>query len=263
MWNKEAFPMIDLIYTSANNSRFLDLCQQASWLVGIRSDKYPAASATRIQFIDVRYTRPDFDRHLELVRRFRPRYATIPDLSERVVSWEDIKRALRQAEALAPYCGAALIVPKLSCQLALLPRELPIGYSVPSRYGSASYPLWELEGRQVHLLGGSPHRQMSLYAYLSCLALVTSADGNMHQQMSGYGKYWRAGRWVRHPAAGLGDSSVSYECIAWSLRNIRQAWLSLLKFARCPLCGDGLGLSQRCSLCQSTSRSVPTVLRSF
>lgn len=255
--------MIDLIYTSGDNALFLDLCQRANWLVGIRSDKYPVAPTAPIQFVDVRYTSPDFERHLELVKRFRPLYATVPDLSERTASREDIMRALRQAEALAPYCGATLIVPKLSGQIALLPREMPIGYSVPSRYGSASYPLWELEGRRVHLLGGSPHRQMNLYSYISCLAVVASADGNMHQHMSGYGKYWRAGRWVKHPAHGSGDVSVSYESIAWSLRNIRQAWLSLLNLARCPSCCDEPGLSQHCALCQETRRSVSTASHSL
>jgi hypothetical protein len=255
--------MIDLIYTSGDNAHFLDLCQRANWMAGIRSDKYPVTSATRIQFIDVRYKFPNFARHLELVKRFKPLYVTVPDLSERMVSREDIRRALRQAEELAPYCGTTLIVPKLSGQLALLPKEMPIGYSVPSRYGSASYPLWELEGRQVHLLGGSPHKQMNLYRYISCLAVVVSADGNMHQHMSGYGKYWRAGRWVKHPAHGSGDASVSYECIAWSLRNIRQAWLSVFKYIRCPSCGDGLGLSQWCAFCQDARRAAPIASRSL
>ena len=71
--------MIDLIYTSGDNAHLLDLCQRANWLAGIRSDKYPSATATSIQFIDVRYTSPNFARHLELVKRFKPRYATVPD----------------------------------------------------------------------------------------------------------------------------------------------------------------------------------------
>lgn len=252
--------MIDLIYTSGDNAHLLDLCLRANWLAGIRSDKSPVASATRIQFIDVRYTSPNFARHLELVKRFRPRYATVPDLSERTVSREDIRRALHQAEALAPYCGAALIIPKLPGQTAILPWDTPIGYSVPSRYGGASYPLWELESRQVHLLGGSPHRQLVLYRYISCLAVVASADGNMHQHMSAYGKYWLHGRWIKHPDHGSGNASVSYDCVYRSLINIRQAWLSLFNYSRCPSCGDGLGLCWWCACCQDARRSTPLAL---
>lgn len=94
--------MLDLIYTGASNAHFHAICRRANWLPGIRSDKRPCAEATDIQFIDVRYTRPDFARHLAMVRRFRPRYATVPDLSEREVCRQDIRRALQQAELLAP-----------------------------------------------------------------------------------------------------------------------------------------------------------------
>lgn len=248
--------MIDLIYTAANNARLLALCEQANWLAGFRSDKYPVASATSIQFIDVRYTSPNFARHLELVKRFRPLYAIVPDLSEQAVSREDVKRALCQAETLAPYCNTTFIVPKLSGQLELLPKDQPIGYSVPSRYGGAHYVLQELAGRQVHLLGGSPHQQLILYRYISCYATIKSVDGNMFQRMSGYGKYWYRGRWLKHPAHGQG-ACISYDCVARSLHNIRQAWLSLFDHSRCPCCGDGLGLNKWCVLCQDARSSIP------
>ncbi len=249
--------MIDLIYTAANNTHLLALCDRANWLAGIRSDKYPSTGATPIQFVDVKYTSPDFARHLALVRQLRPRYATVPDLSTHEVSREDVRRALLQAESLAPHCKRVLFVPKLPGQIALLPKDAGIGYSIPTRYGGAVYPIWELEGRHIHLLGGSPHKQLLLYSYLSCIASITSADGNMFQKMSGYGKFWRRGRWVRHPDAGSGEVCVSYECVAWSLYNIRQAWLSLFNFSRCPLCSDGLGLNWRCAFCADARSRVP------
>src|SRR6266700_3217400 len=109
--------MIDLIYTAANNTRLLALCEQANWLAGIRSDKYPSTKASPIQFVDVKYTAPNFARHLELVRQLHPRFATVPDLSTKEVSREDLSRALLQAEALAPYCKVVLIVPKRPGQI--------------------------------------------------------------------------------------------------------------------------------------------------
>jgi hypothetical protein len=248
--------MLDLIYTGADNAHFHAICRRANWLPGIRSDKRPCAEATDIQFIDVRYRKPDFARHLDLVRRFRPRYATVPDLSEREVSREDIRRALRESEALAPYCGVVLLVPKLPGQIDLLPKEVALGYSVPTRYGGAHYDLRELEGHQVHLLGGSPHRQLLLYRYIACFADVKSLDCNMFQLVSGFGKFWRGGRWVRHPARGSGDVRTSYECLAWSLVTIRQAWLSLFRHSRCLYCGDGLGLNPWCVWCQDARTAI-------
>lgn len=218
--------MIDLIYTSANNTRFLNACEQAHWLPGLRSDKYPCVTARSVQFLDVRYKLPDFPRHLELAKRFRPRYATVPDLSEQEVSGKDITRALRQAEELSPYCSIVLFVPKLPGQIALLPKHAAIGYSMPTVYGGAQYPLWEIDARLVHLLGGSPHAQIRLYRYISCFAQVGSLDGNMCQKMSGYGRYWKQGKWIYHPNRKSQDTSVSYECLALSLHNVRDAWLS-------------------------------------
>lgn len=248
--------MIDLIYTSADNAHFHAVCQRANWLVGIRSDKHPCSEALAIAFIDVRYAQPDFARHLAMVRRFRPRYAIVPDLSACEVSRADILRALRQAEALAPHCGVTLFVPKLPGQIRLLPAGAAIGYSVPTRYGGAQYDLRELEGRRVHLLGGSPHRQMTLYRYIACFAEVGSLDGNMFQRMSGLGKFWRGGRWMAHPRRGRGDIETSYESLAWSLVTIRQAWLTLFRHARCPYCCDGLGLNPWCAYCQDARTGI-------
>jgi Family of unknown function (DUF6610) len=205
---------------------------------------------------DVRYAQPDFARHLDMVRRFRPRYATVPDLSELEVSHHDIERALRQAESLAPYCGLVLFVPKLPGQIRCLPQGAAIGYSVPTRYGGAHYGLHELEGHQVHLLGGSPHQQLALYWYLSRIASVKSLDCNMFQRISGSGKFWRGGRWMGHPARGSGDVRTSYECLSWSLLAIRQAWLTRFEQSRCLYCRDGLGLNPWCVGCQDAPGSI-------
>ena len=228
--------MIDLIYTAANNARFLEICNRAQWLLGIRSDKYPCAEVESVQFVDVDYNAPSFARHVEMVKRFRPRYATVPDLSDQVVSSQDIMRALRQADILAPYCEVVLIVPKLSGQIAALPKDSVIGYSMPTAYGAAQYPLWELEGHGVHLLGGSPHAQLHFFRHISCFTQVKSLDGNMWQKMSGYGRYWNQGKWVAHAKRKSQDANVSYECLTWSLCNIRNAWLSYFhRNTRCKL----------------------------
>jgi hypothetical protein len=85
------------------------------------------------------------------------------DLSEEEVSTQTVERAMGQYQQLVGYCEVPLIVPKLPGQIALLPAEVAIGYSLPTSYGGARYELWELEGRRVYLLGGSPHDQMEVY----------------------------------------------------------------------------------------------------
>jgi hypothetical protein len=222
--------MIDLIYTSGNNRQYAQLALDAGWLVGVRSDKHAYDECFPIRFVDIKYRLPDYARHLALTQRVRPRYAVVPDLNECVTTQEDIQRALQQAEQLARFCDIPLVVPKRIEQLALLPQDTAIGFSVQSAYGGFAVSLLDeltrtgLQNRRIHLLGGSPHRQMDIFLHLSHIARIVSADGNMAQRMSAVQKYWLRGKWVLHPQARRGKSSVTTECIAWSLENIRRAW---------------------------------------
>lgn len=218
--------MLDLIYCAAGNPALVEIAREEGWLLGMRSDaspmRYPPV------FVDIDYKQADFMRHLEMVKRYRPKYATIPDLSEQVLSEEDITRAIKQAEQVRPYCEVVLIVPKLPEQIALIPPDIAIGYSVPSRYGGATYPIWELAGRQIHLLGGSPRKQMQAFLHLSAIGEVTSADGNYAQaQAVKYAMYWQKHQWHYHPLKEQGGKNLYVECWRWSCKNLMQAWKSL------------------------------------
>lgn len=213
--------MIDLIYCAGKNRRLMQIALESGYLLGIRSDA--ADYGFPISFVDIDYRQPDFTRHLAVVKKHQPKYATVPDLSETEVSMADIARAVKQAEQLASYCETTLIVPKLSGQLPLVPPEYGIAYSVPTSYGGAKYGAWKLAGRHVHLLGGSPHEQMRLARYLA--GSVISADGNMAQLMATqFARYWRNRKWPRHPEWGQNKPDLYMECWQWSCRNIRQQW---------------------------------------
>lgn len=217
----------DLIYCAGGNPRLSQIAYEEGWKLGYRSDKtignFPTA------FIDIDYKRPNFEKHLEVVKEHHPHYATVPDLSDLCVDQQDIDRALDQYELIALYCDVSLIIPKLSGQIALLPAYVAIGYSIPSSYGGAQFPLWELAGRRVHLLGGSPRKQIQTYHHLSPIASVMSADGNMAQKMATrYGEYWDHHRWVEHPGVKLKQKDIYRECWRWSCRNIREAWSKIV-----------------------------------
>ena len=224
--------MIDLIYCAGGNAGLTKVAHEAGWQLGCRSDKwhhpYP------LTFVDVNYKRATgpkaaqyFEKHLRRVAREEPKYASVPDLSDKAVSEADVERAVEQAARLADYCEIVLVVPKLPGQLAMLPPNLAIGYSVPTSYGGAAYPLWELAGRKVHLLGGSPHDQIKLYRYISTIGQVTSADGNYSQKVAVEKcKFWRqsgrvGGQWVEWPEKGRDQY---YEAFGFSCRNVRAAW---------------------------------------
>ncbi len=213
---------MDLIYCAGQNKKLMQIAYECGYLLGIRSDlldfNYP------ISFVDIDYKQPDFEKHIEVVKKHSPKYATVPDLSETRISEQDIERALQQAEQLSSYCEIPLIVPKLSSQLHFIPRQYAIAYSVPTSYGGAKYGLWKLEGRRVHLLGGSPHEQMKLRRYLTG---VQSVDGNMAQKMAvQFAKYWQGGKWRDHPQRGQGIEDLYFDCWQRSCQNIYQYWKS-------------------------------------
>lgn len=217
--------MIDLIYCAGANPRLSAIAHEAGYLLGIRSDR--ADYGLPISFVDIDYKRPDFHAHLEVVKKHAPKYATVPDLSETEVSWRDALDKIAMAHILANYCEIPLIIPKLSGQIEMIPPEYAIGYSVPTSYGGAQYPLWELAGRRVHLLGGSPHEQMLAYCYLQAAGAVISADGNMAQKIAiRFAKYWHKGQWVEHPQRGTGQKDLYLDCWRRSCANIQQAWQS-------------------------------------
>lgn len=213
----------DLIYCAGNNLVLDAIADRHGFLLGIRSGsrKFPGRPVT---FVDIDYKKPRFERHLEVVKKLRPRYAVIPDLSDQIVDETDVERALGQYALLKEFCEVPLIVPKIAGQIALLPSSVAIGYSIPTSYGGAAFPLWELEGRRVHLLGGSPKQQMALFQSLSVIAQVKSADGNYAMKMAtDYAMYWQ-GDWIAHPGRKLGEKDLYVECWERSCRNLRRAW---------------------------------------
>ena len=107
---------------------------------------------TDIQFVGIEYRRANFEKHLKVVAKYQPKYATVLDLSDEMVSEQDIERAMKQYEQIANCCQIPLIVPKLPGQIAMLPNHVAIGYSIPTSYGGAQYELAELQGRRIHLL---------------------------------------------------------------------------------------------------------------
>lgn len=219
---------MDLIYCAAGNPRLVEIAHATGWQLGMRSDASPMIYAPI--FVDIDYKKPNFEKHLEIVARYHPKYASVPDLSETEVSWRDALDKIAMAHILANYCEIPLIVPKLPGQIEMIPPDIAIGYSIPSSYGGAQYPLWELAGRRVHLLGGSPRKQMQAYLHLSAIATVLSADGNYAQLMATrYAQYWEHDSWPKHPGVANKEKDIYLDCWKRSCINLLAAWQKLTK----------------------------------
>jgi hypothetical protein len=214
---------VDVIYCAGNNRKFMQVALDCGLLLGVRSDH--KALGYHVTFLDVSYRNPDFARHVQATKRLAPKYVVVPDLSEEGTFEEDIRRAIAQWTVLSWYAEIALFVPKLPGQASLLPSQAVLAYSVPTRYGGARYDICELYGRRVHLLGGSPHAQRSIYWKLAYHGEVLSVDGNMTQKMAVcFAKYWKDDRWLRHEAYYAGAEDLYLDCFTRSCANVSTMW---------------------------------------
>jgi hypothetical protein len=202
------------------------IARRAGWRSGAASSHHVNDAHRPLYFLDAPVHAPRWARHSALARCERPDVVVIPD----ILTPGQVGRALEQAEEVAPYARALVFIPKMDGIIGRLPRqvggkEVILGYSVPSRYGSTPLPAFFFRGWPVHLLGGTPLRQLAL----ACAGLqVRSADGNMAQKIARYGAVFLPtgsnapyGR-VYAPV----ESDLPYAAFACSLENIASLWRS-------------------------------------
>lgn len=207
----------ELIYCANGNKRFAQIAIDAGFLYGAQ---LPGTIYHGIHFADQNWKNPDRTRYMAALAEYQPHMASVLDL-ERT---EQLPEVLDWAEEAAQWVKVVMIIPKVFGVIPQLPRriggaDVRLGYSVPTRHGGTEVPVWEFHGWPVHLLGGSPHRQMAIRKYLD----VRSVDGNYHGlKARKWGEYWQwPGVWV---SGQFRRHDGIYDAFALSCRNIMKAW---------------------------------------
>lgn len=206
--------MVDLIYCADGNRRFAQIAIDAGFRYGAQ---LPNTVYHSPFFVDQNWRKPDRIRYMAALAQHKPHMATVLDLERD----EQLPEVLAWAEDAAQHVAVVVIIPKAHGIIAHLPRtiggaEVRLGYSVPTKFAGTEVPLWEFYDWPVHLLGGSPQRQLEVAHYLH----VRSADGNAAQRAALHGIEW-SGRWIdgeKH------DADMPYHVFAASCRNIVAAW---------------------------------------
>lgn len=225
---------IEIIYCANGNRRFAQIAIEAGMTYGAQ---LPGTVYFSPEFVDQDWKRPDRAAYVAAVAQHRPRMATVLDWERD----EQLPEVLGWAEDVAPFVERVIIIPKVIGGIPRLPRriggrEVVLGYSVPTRYAGTSVPPWEFAGWPVHLLGGSPHRQMELAHYLN----VVSVDGNYIAKMAqkwiqfwvmAPARYALDRRWPRLREAdgrawgdGSNTADAPYEAFRRSCVNVLAAW---------------------------------------
>lgn len=214
-----------LIYCAGGNPAFAEVAVAAGFRYGAR---LPDTVYQPVYFADQHWKNPDREAYMAALARHEPQVATVMDWE----SEEQFGEVMGWAEEAAQYVRSSVVViPKVPGETWRIPRrvggvEIVLGYSVPTSYGATPVGLWEFGRRPVHLLGGSPQKQMDLARYLN----VVSADGNMAHQQAHRCRFWsiektRKGRWVQLSETGdTRTTGANLESFRRSCVNIAEAW---------------------------------------
>jgi hypothetical protein len=151
---------IDLIYCASGNKRFAQIAVDTGFLYGAQ---LPGHVSQPLYFADQNWKRPNRTKYMNALAKHRPHIATVTDIERS----NQLTSILDEAEEASQYVEIIILIPKINGIIKQLPRtingkEIRLGYSVPTPYGGTAVPLHEFIDWPIHLLGGSPHAQLTL-----------------------------------------------------------------------------------------------------
>lgn len=217
-----------LIYCANRNKQFTEVAIRFGMEYG---SQLPNTVYYPLYFADQDWKNPKKEAYLNAIAEHRPHMATVLDLEKP----EQFNEVMGWAEEIAQYVEVIGIIPKYTGAIAQLPRkingkEVRLCYSVPTKYGGTNIPIWEFTGWPIHLLGGSPHKQMEIAKYIK----VDSVDGNYIQKMAvKWCSVWHPGTetyarnryfpTLREMEIGT-DEDAPYLAFQLSCENVVKAW---------------------------------------
>jgi len=212
--------LVDLIWTQTDVG--CCLATHMGFLYGIQSPSEPCPCATPgtlhdVAFIDNTFKKYSHQRHLEWVKRFRPKYCTVRDIMTRQqceeagIEYYDMDQVLSWASDLEQYAQNVIVIPKYDC-LKDIPERFMLGYSVPTTYGGTPLPIELFRGRRVHLLGGNPEVQIAYYQKLP--ESVVSLDNNQMHLRAEFGNTWSVSGY-RHLQSIAGNEGIATQYGLW------------------------------------------------
>lgn len=188
---------IDFIFTFNGRNRCC-LAVEAGLKFGFQSIREPTCPYIGMMggrhkpiFIDNDYFEYDHEKHLEMVKKYKPKYATVRDAMTRKqckednISYYPLEQILEWAEELNQYAENVIVIPKYDC-IDEIPEKFMLGYSIPTSHGGTPLPAKKFKGRKIHLLGGSWKKQLKYLALLK--DDVVSIDNNYVLKTANYGQ---------------------------------------------------------------------------
>lgn len=223
---------IEIVYSSGGNARFAEIAMDAGMHLG---SQIPEHIYYKPYFVDQNWKAPNLPKYASEVERLQPYLATVLDWTHDV----EFDEVMHWCEVIAPHVKELIVIPKVPGTVKRIPTEMcgkPIrlGYSVPTRFAGTIVSLGEFGDRPVHLLGGSPEKQMELTQSLN----VVSVDINYTQKLASQQcAFWTPQSPYKSKAnyfvtliesdGGYMEDGAPYEAFRRSCHNVMQAWRNL------------------------------------
>lgn len=196
--------MIDLYF--CHRDKFCRIAADIGYELGTRADQFDTNRIDKllddgydVSFVDNNFKDPNEDRIFEIAQRCSAEYAVCPDVDHK----DDLDAVIDFGERLESIGVTPIVVPKDDLDYNSIPDHWRLGFSVPSGYGETEIPITEFKQHEVHLLGGSPQKQLE-YATKAIKndIDVVSVDGNSFAKAASYGNI------INSPSKLLGDGNA-------------------------------------------------------
>jgi len=179
--------------------------------------------------LDNDFRNPDLDRYVEHFFEYEPQVGVIGD----AYGVEEVDRyvaAAREIQGSYPESDL-VIVPKCRAAIHAIPDDLVVGYSrgYADRLAHEFSEPSDWRGRRVHILGGSPPKQLDVIKQLTRPTLtgdppadIVGIDWNGLHRGAQFGEFWTASGW--DDSGRDAEHMTIRKTVRCSLAKVREFW---------------------------------------
>ena len=217
-----SIPTPTLIYCGGGNYNFYKIAIETGFKYGVQ---LPDQVHGELYFADQNWKVPDRKKYMLGLAKHKPHMATVLDLEFK----QQFNEVIEWAEEASQYVDVIQIIPKVNSIIKKIPqhingKQIILGYSIPTKFGKTDVPVKEFKNWEIHLLGGTPHKQFEVWKEMKKICFIKSIDGNYYRlKATKFCEYWKSpGKWV---ADGYQNKvNAHYECFKKSCLNIYEFW---------------------------------------
>lgn len=231
---------MEVVYVRGGDKTAPEIARLSGMKYGSRND-YTVYS-NDVFMIDIVWTSYVWSRYLDVIRRHKPQVAMVADWLPGIPAAQ-VYSQIADLEALG--IERIMVCPKFHGAVADIDRKYVIAISVPTRYAGFLPQSAEVEGRDVHLLGGHPDQQAYCTHERYCYANIVTVDGNILALKAGLGAVWSETKGDWHEVAlnrysTIDLAIVSGKTVQSYLRSRAPRWD--MRKARMQRCIEYLGM---------------------